>query len=296
MVSNVVLECKDLIKIYETMNKKIKFPALRGLDLTIKENDLSAIIGPSGAGKTTLLNILGMLDLPSSGEIVLHSNEFGQINYSKLSIKKLTSLRRQLFGYLFQIPDQNYHRHISVWRNITFKMKLLSKYTREERIKRTTELLKMVKLENRKHHKPSQLSGGEAQRLGICLALANDPLIVLADEPTGELDSLNTFSIINYFRELNRDLGKIFIVTTHDYRFATMTNRTYKIQDGKIISLFKTDKFQKDFHKQEEYVYISDDGTMKIPEKCQKRYKIKRIAKIKYEEDHFKVYRSELEE
>jgi ABC-type lipoprotein export system ATPase subunit len=289
MKRNKVLECSDVIKIYESQVSKIKVPALRGIDLTIHEGELIAIIGPSGVGKSTLINILGLLDRPSSGEIILNSQELGRIAYSTTPLNKFISLRRQIFGFLFQLPDKNLLFHRNALGNVIFPMKVIDKFTRQERIKRAHELLRMLGMENRKNHKPSQLSGGEAQRLAICVALAIDPQIILADEPTGELDSLNTMAIINYFQELNKELGKTFIVVTHDPRFQTMTNITYSMLDGKITSLHKPKDEKESYQVREEYTYVSNDGGLQIPNEYRLRYNINRIVKLEPGENGFKV-------
>ncbi|MFX0181623.1 MAG: ABC transporter ATP-binding protein [Candidatus Hodarchaeota archaeon] len=289
MKRNILLECSDVIKIYESQESKIKVPALRGIDLTIHEGDLIAIIGPSGVGKTTLFNILGLLDRPSSGEIILNSQVLGRIIYSRTPSDRFITIRRQIFGFLFQLPDKNLLFHRNALENIIFPMKVIDKYAREERIRRAHELLRMLGLEKRKNHKPPQLSGGEAQRLGICVALAIDPQIILADEPTGELDSLNTMSIINYFRELNNELGKTFIIVTHDPRFQTMTDITYSMLDGKITSLHKPKDEKESYQVREEFTYVSNDGGLKIPNEYLRRYKISRIVILEPAENGFKV-------
>lgn len=288
-MKDVLLECNDVIKIYESTKTKVKIPALRGIDLKIWEGDLLAIIGPSGAGKTTLLNVMGMLDRPSSGKIILNSPEIGQIKYSEIGLKQLINLRRRMFGFLFQLPEHNLLTHLTVWKNIIFPMKVAGKFSREERQKRATELMRVIGIGKRKNHKPPQLSGGEAQRLGVCIALANDPPIVLADEPTGELDSMNTFSMINYFRELNQNLGKTFIVVTHDHRFQSMTDTTYRIQDGRITALHRPKDASKGYMLREEFAYVSDDGGIKIPTVFRQRYGIRKIVKLEPHTDHIKI-------
>ncbi|MHA1450823.1 MAG: ABC transporter ATP-binding protein [Candidatus Hodarchaeales archaeon] len=292
-MNDVILECNDVIRIYESSKTKVKIPALRGIDLNIREGDLLAIIGPSGAGKSTLISVLGMLDRPSSGEIVLNLPSLGKIKYTETTVSKLINLRRKVFGFLFQLPEQNLLYHLTAWKNIVFPMKLAGKYSREERKKRALELMLMTGIEKRKNHKPPQLSGGEAQRLGVCIALANDPPIVLADEPTGELDSMNTFSMIKYFRELNKELGKTFVVVTHDQRFQAMTDITYRIQDGKITTLHRPKDAASSYTLREDYAYVSEDGGIKIPEIYLKRYGIKRLIKLEPAEDHIKIIPAE---
>ncbi|MFW9996654.1 MAG: ABC transporter ATP-binding protein [Candidatus Odinarchaeota archaeon] len=288
-MSDALLECKDVIRIYETTKSKVKIPALRGIDLSIREGDLIAVIGPSGAGKTTLINLLGMLDRPSSGEITLNSPTAGQVKYSEEKIKNLVNLRREVFGFLFQLPEQNLLYHLTAFQNVVFPMKVSGKYTREERIKRAFELMTMIGIEKRKNHKPPKMSGGEAQRLGLCIALANDPAIVLADEPTGELDSMNTYSMIKYIRELNESLGKTFVVVTHDHRFQALTDITYRIQDGKISTLHRPKDASLDFRLREEFAYVSDDGGIRIPDELRNRYAIGKMIRFEPAEGFIKI-------
>lgn len=287
-MKNEIIRCKDLIKIYESTASSIKVPALRGVDLSIKEGDLITIIGPSGAGKTTLISMIGMLDRVSSGEIIFDQEKIGKFNYSETSFKRLVSLRSQIFGFLFQEPSQNLLYNLSAIENVIFPMKLLGKLTREERRKKATELLKTLNIHNRSNHKPPQLSGGEAQRLGICAALANDPLVILADEPTGELDSLNTISIIKYFHEINRELGNTFLIVTHDHRFERMTDITYRITDGRVSSLYKL-KMHDDLSNRQEFTYVTKDGNLQIPKELLEQYNIKNAVKLEGEKDFIKI-------
>ncbi|MFX0172589.1 MAG: ABC transporter ATP-binding protein [Candidatus Hodarchaeota archaeon] len=282
---SVLLDCKDVIKIYRSA-ANIKVPALRGIDLSIKENELIALVGPSGAGKTTFINVLGLIEHLSSGEIIYESH-LGYLKYSEVKFKEKVRFRREIFGYLFQLPEANLFYHLTALNNVTFPMKILGKLSREEQKKRAFELLHILHLTDRQNNRPSQLSGGEAQRLGICVALANDPQIILADEPTGELDSLNTFAIINYFKELNQQFGKTIVVVTHDHRFAKKVDNVYKIQDGKIISIYQPkNRNERTLLK---FTFVSEKGELIIPSTLLKQFNIRNKVKIEAGESFLKI-------
>jgi ABC-type lipoprotein export system ATPase subunit/bifunctional DNA-binding transcriptional regulator/antitoxin component of YhaV-PrlF toxin-antitoxin module len=284
-MGSVLLDCKDVIKIYKsTANTKI--PALRGIDLSIKESEIIALIGPSGSGKTTFINVLGLIEHLSSGEIIYESH-LGYLKYSEVKLSDKIRFRREIFGYLFQQPEMNLFYHLPALRNVTFPMKILGKLVREEQKKRALELLKIFNLEDKRKNYPSQLSGGETQRLGICVALANDPQILLTDEPTGELDSLNTYAIIDYFNEVNHEFGKTIVIVTHDPRFASKVDFIYKIQDGKIISLYQPRNQTE--RNNLELTFVSEKGEIIIPSSILNQYSINRMVKIEAGEFYLKI-------
>lgn len=269
------LECNDLIKIYTDKESKLRVPALRGVELKANEGDLVSIIGSSGSGKSTLINLIGGIDRPSSGEIILN-----ETNITNLKDRELTKYRRNRIGFLYQSPERNLIWNLSALKNVIVPMRLSGRWNYSSQKKRANELLKDVGLEQRKNHKPHQLSGGEAQRVGIAIALANDPTIVLADEPTGELDSATTFKIIDYFKQLNNSLGKTFIVVTHDHRFANMTKRAMKIMDGRITGLHRAIDSRKNYTDREEVIFVDDHGNLRIPLSIRKETGIKNHVQI----------------
>jgi len=260
------LECNDLIKLYIEEQSEIQVPALRGIEISAQEGDLVAIIGPSGSGKSTLINLIAGIDKPSSGEIIL-----GDDIVTKLTTRQLTQYRRHRVGLLYQLPERNLVWNLSAMKNVMLPMKLAGKLTHSEQKNRAKQLLTDVGLERREKHKPHQLSGGEAQRTGIAVALANDPDIILADEPTGELDSVTTFKIIDYFKTLNENLGKTFIVVTHDDRFANMTNKALRIIDGRMVGLHRAVDSKVSLSHREEVVYVDDHGNLRIPDDIRKQ-------------------------
>jgi len=269
------LECKDLIKLYVEEQSNIQVPALRGIELSANEGDLIAIIGPSGSGKSTLVNLIGGIDRPSSGDIIL-----GDSIITKMTTRQLTKYRRHRVGFLYQLPERNLVWNLTALKNVMLPMKLAGLLTQGEQKKRAQLLLEDVGLERRANHKPHQLSGGEAQRAGIAVALANDPEIVLADEPTGELDSVTTFKIIDYFKFLNKSLGKTFIVVTHDHRFANMTNKALRILDGRIVGLHRAIDPTISLSVREEVIFVDDHGNLRLPDKIRSEAGIKNHIQI----------------
>jgi putative ABC transport system ATP-binding protein len=220
---------KDLWKTYH-LSKKVSVDALRGLDLTINEHEFVSIIGPSGSGKSTLLNLIGCLDIPTKGKLTLDRKKI-----ASMSDKMLTQVRAEKIGYIFQtfnlLPSLRALENVEFPMRIIAPKKRLDKNARRERAK---ELLKIIGLERRVNHLPAELSGGERQRVAIARALANDPKIILADEPTGNLDSVTSRKIIELLHEINKE-GKTIIMVTHDME-TTEGTRVYKMKDGKIES------------------------------------------------------------
>jgi ABC-type lipoprotein export system ATPase subunit len=273
------LECNDVIKLYVEGQNGLQVPALRGIDLTINEGELIAIIGPSGSGKSTLLNLIGGIDRPSTGDIILEDEII-----TKMTDRQLTLYRRYKVGFLYQLPEHNLVWSLTAVKNVMLPMKLAGRWSHEQQKQRARQLLADVGLERRRNNKPSQLSGGEAQRTGIAVALANDPAIVLADEPTGELDSVTTFKIIEYFKLLNKQHEKTFIVVTHDNRIANMTDKSLRILDGRIVGLHRAVDPTETNSEREEVIFVDEQGTLRIPEAILRRSNIQNHVKIKLQD------------
>ncbi len=221
---------KDLIKVYRAGKSEVI--ALRGLDMAVEDGELVAIQGPSGCGKTSLLNLIGGIDRPTAGRVEVDGR-----NIVDLSDDELVRYRRTGVGFVFQFF--NLVPTLTAQENVELPMRLASTPA-AQRKERTKELLDLVGLADRRIHRPDELSGGEQQRIAIATALANDPPLILADEPTGELDTKTGQEILDLFGLLNRDLGKTIIVVTHDARVADIASRILEIEDGKIIGERKT--------------------------------------------------------
>lgn len=217
--------CENVIKIYKSGD--IEVIALRGLDLRVDKGELRAIVGPSGSGKTTLINLIGGIDRPSAGKIIVDG-----INIGLLPEKQLMEYRRKHVGIVFQFF--NLIPVLTALENVELPM-VLAGVPREKRRKRAIELLRLVGLEERMSHRPDQLSGGEQQRVAIARALSNDPEIIIADEPTGNLDSKSGKKIMEILRNLHLKEKKTILVVTHDPQIASFSEEILVIKDGKIV-------------------------------------------------------------
>jgi putative ABC transport system ATP-binding protein len=204
----------------------VQVEALRGVDLDIAANEYVAVVGPSGSGKSTLMNILGCLDTPTSGEYLLSGEAVGGLDRNRLA-----EIRNKRIGFVFQ--NFNLLPYASALENVELPLLFAGVGTRE-RHERAAAMLKRVGLEDRMQHKPTELSGGQQQRVAIARALVNDPAIVLADEPTGNLDSASGQAIVALFRELHA-AGQTIVLITHDSGVARLASRVVRMQDGAIV-------------------------------------------------------------
>lgn len=207
---------------------RLEVQALRGLSLNVKAGEMVSIIGPSGSGKTTLLNILGGLDRATAGTVTV-----GDTTLTALAPSELVDYRREVVGHIFQAL--NLIPTLTAEENVELPM-MAAGVPRGTRTSRVKELLKTVGLSERSNHKPDELSGGEQQRIAIAAALANDPPLLLADEPTGELDSVNARMVTDFLLKVNRELGKTVIMVTHDQNVARVADHIMRIEDGLIKS------------------------------------------------------------
>jgi ABC-type lipoprotein export system ATPase subunit len=222
---------KDLIKVFYDPITEYKVSALRGLDMYIKEGDVASIIGPSGAGKSTLVKILCGLEKPSGGTVLIDN-----INIAELSEKQMREFRYNRMGIVNQFVGQNLLSSLTLEKNLLLPMKM--KFMARERAKKELkELLKVLNLEKIKNNPITKVSGGEAMRASIGVALAKKPRLLLADEPTGQLDTANTNDIIETFRDLNNDFGTTILVVTHDLRFRNAFKKSYIIRDGRLVGV-----------------------------------------------------------
>ena len=224
-MSEAVLRTEKLFRTYEMGKRKV--PALNDLNLQVNRGEFVAIMGPSGSGKTTLLNVLGCLDKPTSGKVILDD-----VDAANLPERELYKIRRDKIGFVFQ--TFNLLPYLSAAENVELPMENTKK-TKSERRKKARELLRLVGLEGREEHRPQRLSAGEQQRVAIARALANDPAIILADEPTGNLDTQNKYEIVRLLANLNIERGTTVIMVTHDSQVATHTEKMFLLKDGKIL-------------------------------------------------------------
>lgn len=223
-----IISCDGLVKIYKT--KEIEVMALSGLELTITQGEMMAIIGKSGSGKSTFLNILGGLERPSAGTLFVDDK-----NMALLTEEELVAYKRDVVGFVWQNNSRNLFPYLNAFDNVMTPM-LFRKGNKAARRERAEELLELVGLADKRDSTLRQLSGGEQQRVAIAIALANQPKILLADEPTGAVDVRTANQIFDLFRKFNEEMGLTVVIVTHDNKIAKMVQRVVRIQDGKISS------------------------------------------------------------
>jgi len=221
-----IIEVKDVHKYFKLGETYVH--ALRGVSMTINEGDFVFIIGPSGSGKSTLLHLIGALDVPTKGEISFQGNRLSEMEEDILS-----TIRRKKIGFIFQAF--NLMHSLTALENVTIPL-VPSNVDEQVANARAIKLMKMLGLGDRINHTPNQLSGGQQQRVAIARALINDPVIVLADEPTGEVDSATGNEIFSYLRMMNRKFKKTFVIVTHDTEYIKKGDKIFKIHDGKIVN------------------------------------------------------------
>lgn len=220
-----VARIENVTRIYKIGD--VETHALRGVSLSIESGEFTALVGPSGSGKTTLLQLIGCLDLPTSGQVMINGK-----NVSNLNRNERADMRRGTIGFIFQffalIPT------LTAYENVEMPL-LLNGFTPTERRLRVLELLESVQLSDRSHHRPDQLSGGQQQRVAIARALASKPVLILADEPTANLDTANGQQVMEIMTRLNRETGVTFVFATHDPRVIHYARRVVTLEDGRIV-------------------------------------------------------------
>jgi putative ABC transport system ATP-binding protein len=220
-----IVSLKDVVKTYRLGT--VEVPALRGVSLDVHIGDFISIAGPSGSGKTTLLNLIGCVDTATSGTVLVDGHDT-----QHLSDRELTNLRLNTLGFIFQ--SFNLVSVLSVFQNVEFPLLLQRRLSKSERSARVMSLLEQVGLASHTNHRPNELSGGQRQRVAVARALVTQPKIVLADEPTANLDSVTGNNIIDLMKELNQKNGTTFIFSTHDAKVMSHANAVFRLADGKI--------------------------------------------------------------
>lgn len=260
-----VIVCENLVKIYKTAD--IEVVALQGLDLKVEKGELMAIIGNSGSGKSTLLNMLGGLDRPSAGRLWVDGKDM-----LKFTERELTHYKRNTVGFVWQNKARNLIPYLTARENVEIPLLL----TGRRRRARALELLDAVGLYHRRNHRLDELSGGEQQRVAIAISLANEPKLLLADEPTGAVDTKTSAQIMDLFNALNRDLGLTIVIVTHDPGLARRVNRVVAIRDGRTSSemirkksyreeLAELEQLRDAEDTHEEYAVMDQAGRIQVP-------------------------------
>lgn len=286
-----IIQCENLIKIYKTSD--IEVVALQGLDLVVEEGEIMAIIGNSGSGKSTLLNMIGGLDKATAGKLIV-----GDRDLFKLNDREMIKYKRETVGFMWQNNARNLLPHLTAIENIE---EVINIKGRKEKKARALELLEMVGMAHRKNNKLNQLSGGEQQRVAIAIAICNNPKLLLADEPTGSVDTKTSNQILDLFRELNQKLNLTVVIVTHDRQIAHKVDRVVAIRDGRTSSEFIRkisyaeelkqikgfSNNQEDTH--EELAVIDKTGRVQVPEEYLKALGLKGTSKIKIEMEGDKI-------
>ena len=275
--------CEDLFKIYKIADLEVV--ALRGLDLSVEEREVVAIVGASGSGKSTLLNILAGYDAPSAGAV-----KVGNKDLLRMTPREVEEYRRDDVGFVWQQTSRNMFPYLSAVENVALPM-MLTDLPASERNARAEELLQLVGLGHRMSHTPEKLSGGEQQRVAIAIALANHPPLLLADEPTGELDNTTAAEILDLFGTVNRELGTTILIVTHDPDIAHKVGRVVMIRDGKMsteirrrITFQKVSGTADTEQSLEEFILVDASGRVQIPREYLDDLKIKERARIHLED------------
>ena len=295
-MSKNIIECDNLFKIYKVDD--IEVFALQGLDLSVEEGEFLAIIGSSGSGKSTLLNMLGGLDKPTTGKLFING-----IDMVTLNKKQMREYKRDVVGFVWQNNARNLLSHLTAVENIEMVMSFSKKNKNSK--KTALELLEKVEMSHRKNNIVRELSGGEQQRIAIAIALANNPKVLLADEPTGSVDSKTSASIFKLFNDLNKALNLTIIVVTHDMQVAHKVERVVSISDGKISkelliresydkALSTIDELYSDINSadtHEEFLIVDRHGRVQIPQQFLEKIKVGKKIKARLEENNIILHR-----
>jgi ABC-type lipoprotein export system ATPase subunit len=275
--------CEDLFKIYKIADLEVV--ALRGLDLAVQNGEVVAIVGASGSGKSTLLNILAGYDAPSAGRVSVGGKDLLQ-----MSSREVEEYRRIDVGFIWQQTSRNMFPYLTAMENVTLPM-MLTNTPGRERSERARDLLELVGLGHRLDHTPEKLSGGEQQRVAIAVALANKPPLLLADEPTGELDDATAAEILDLFGSVNQDMGTTILIVTHDPDIAYKVGRVVMIRDGKMSTEIRRkvtfERIQSEADTDatlEEFVLVDASGRIQIPQDYLDQIKIGERARVQIED------------
>ena len=277
------IHCEDLFKIYKS--EDLEVVALRGLDLKVARGEMMAIVGASGSGKSTLLNILAGLDKPSAGQV-----RVGDRDLLTTTEDDLVDYRRQEVGFVWQQTGRNLIPYLSAQQNVEVPM-ILEGATRKQAQRRAEFLLEQVGLIHRRKNKPDQISGGEQQRVAIAVSLANDPPLLLADEPTGELDRATADEVFSVFRKLNEGMGVTLVIVTHDRAISEQVNRVVAMRDGRTSSeIIRRAAFARgEGEIVEEFAVVDRSGRLQIPRDLIDALRIGERARIQFVDDHVEV-------
>jgi ABC-type lipoprotein export system ATPase subunit len=283
MSAQPFIVCENLVKIYKVADLEVV--ALQGVDLTVQRGEMLALVGPSGSGKSTLMNILGGLDTPTAGCVSV-----GDYNLLEMTRRERVLYRRREVGFVWQQTARNLLPYLSAQENVELPMALDGMPARRRR-QRAQMLLEQVGLSGRLQHRPDRLSGGEQQRVAIAVAMANQPRLLLADEPTGEVDSEAAEQIFSALRTFNREAGVTVIIVTHDVSIASRVDRVIGMRDGRTSTeIIRRCDSAGQIASVDEYAIVDRAGRLQLPQAYLEQLGIAERARLKLREDHIGVY------
>lgn len=278
----VFIEADNLVKIYKVADLEVV--ALQGLDLVVREGEMMALVGPSGSGKSTLMNILGGLDSPTAGRI-----HVGEYNLLEMTRRDQVRYRRHMVGFVWQQTARNLLPYLTAQENVELPMSLAG-FSAKERKSRAADLLDRVGLADRMKHRPDRLSGGEQQRVAIAVGMANRPALLLADEPTGEVDSHSAEQIFHSLRTLNAEFGVTIIVVTHDMTVATRVDRVVGMRDGRTSTEILRRRDGDVAIHEEEYAILDRAGRLQLPEAYIDTLDLEDRVRLRLRDDHVQIW------
>jgi len=284
MQSEPFVICNNLVKIYKVADLEVV--ALQGLDLEVHPGEMMALVGASGSGKSTLLNVIGGLDFPSAGDIQVADQDL-----SNLDNRQREHYKRDTVGFLWQQPSRNLLPYLSAIENVEMPMMLAEDLNDQEKRARAAKLLDILGLSERSQFRPEQLSGGEQQRVALAVAMANNPPLLLADEPTGQLDSKGANQVFEALRQLNLAFKTTIVIVTHDPQVAARVDRIVGIRDGRTSTEIRRSRNHADGSLQEdEWVILDKTGRLQLPQVYVDALLMRGRVKVRLEEDHVSVW------
>ena len=280
------IECSDLVKIFST--EEVEVQALQGLTLRVDRGELIAIVGASGSGKSTLLAILTGLEIPTAGRAIVAGHDL-----LAMSSAQRTQYRRHTVGFVWQQTSRNLLPYYTARQNIAMPL-ALSGAPRSSRAGRVDDLVELLGIGDFADRRPAQLSGGQQQRVAIAVALANEPEVLFADEPTGELDTDNSQLVFDALGEVNRELGVTVLIVTHDEEVSTKVRRTVQIRDGRLSTevhrSVETDEFGEERHRSQEFVVLDRVGRLQLPQEYVRELGLEGLVRVELADDHAQVH------
>jgi ABC-type lipoprotein export system ATPase subunit len=282
-----LITCDRLVRIY-TAPRGIEVQALQGLDLLIGEGELVAMVGASGSGKSTLMNILAGLDVPTAGSVKVAGQDLAGLN-----ARQRLQYRRQTVGFIWQQTSRNLLPYLTSAQNVELPTRLAGR-SRRDRAARASELLNVLGIEHCAGRRPDQMSGGEQQRTAIAVALANGPKVLLADEPTGELDSATAADVFGALQTANRELGVTVLIVTHDPAVSSVVRRVVAIRDGRTSTEIHRESVETDdgelAHRAIEYAVLDRAGRLQLPREMTEPLGMRDLVRLEGEPDHIGVW------